>query len=130
MSIPRSSNSPHFLKDTSLDLNTQLLPVITTVTLAIVAAITYAIVSNKSKYPLANPPKWFETRLSKQLEFAKNGRKIIEEARKRYGNKPYRLLMDIGEYIVIPANRTDIIRTEKELSFGHAIGQVSSTLAL
>ncbi|RMZ71446.1 ent-kaurene oxidase [Pyrenophora seminiperda CCB06] len=121
MSIPRSSHTSKHLGEISMDTISHSSLVITTITLVAVTLISFAVFTNRSKYPLANPPRWFETRLTKRLEFMKHGPAIIEDARKLYGNQPYKLLTDLGECFVLPPPYANIIRNEKDLSFSKAI---------
>ncbi|KAH7076351.1 cytochrome P450 [Paraphoma chrysanthemicola] len=108
----------------SLDIMTLSMPVITTVSLAVVALISLLIInSNKSKFPLANPPDRFQTAFSRQLEFITHGLKVMEDARKRYGKQPYRLITDVGEILVLPPSYAQTIRNEKALHFGTTFAQ-------
>ncbi|KAI0568842.1 hypothetical protein TUN199_11741, partial [Pyrenophora tritici-repentis] len=121
MSNPRFSHALGYLKDASLDLTTELLPAIITVALVVVSAIAYAIINNNSKYPLANPPGWFQTKLSKRIEFLKDGDRILREARKRYDGRPYRLITDWGDNLILPANLATSIHLEKRLTLPLAV---------
>lgn len=117
---------PQILSELSLETKTQLLPLITTISLTLVVVVWFAIDSGKSEYPLANPPRWFQTELSKRLDFLKNGIQVYNEARKRYGDKPYRLIMEYGECLVLSSNDLRVVQTEKNLNFGKAIASVRS----
>jgi hypothetical protein len=128
MSDPRSSHAPGYLKDASLDWTTQSLPAIATVALVVVSAIVYTIFNNNSKYPLANPPGWFQTKLSKRIEFLKDGQRILDEARKQYGGRPHRLITDWGDNVILPAELATSIHLEKKLTLPPAVHDVSSTL--
>ncbi|KAI4947747.1 hypothetical protein J4E91_006570 [Alternaria rosae] len=77
--------------------------------------------SKKPKPPLANPPRWNQTTLSKRIEFLKNGRAILSDARKRYGKQPYRLIVDTGECLILPPEYAVTIRNNVDLSFAKAI---------
>ncbi|KAH6860614.1 cytochrome P450 monooxygenase-like protein [Alternaria rosae] len=77
--------------------------------------------SKKPKPPLANPPRWNQTTLSKRIEFLKNGRAILSDARKRYGKQPYRLIVDTGECLILPPEYAVTIRNNMDLSFAKAI---------
>jgi hypothetical protein len=117
---------PQILSELSLETKTQLLPLITTISLTLVVVVWFAIDSGKSEYPLANPPRWFQTELFKRLDFLKNGIQVYNEARKRYGDKPYRLIMEYGECLVLSSNDLRVVQTEKNLNFGKAIASVRS----
>ncbi|CAN9356631.1 unnamed protein product [Alternaria alternata] len=100
------------------------MPIITTVSLGVVALISLVIIaSNKSKIPLANPPDRFKTAFSRQLEFITHGLDVVENARKRYGKQPYRLITNVGEMLVLPPSYAQIIRNEKSLHFGTTFAQ-------
>jgi hypothetical protein len=104
------------------------MPIITTVSLAVVALISFVIItSNKSKIPLANPPDHFQTAFSRQVEFITHGLKVLENARKRYGKQPYRLITNAGEMLVLPPSYAQMIRNEKALHFGTTFAQVRYT---
>jgi hypothetical protein len=51
---------------------------------------------------------------------------VYNEARKRYGYKPYRLIMEYGECLVLSSNDLRVVQTEKNLNFGKTIASVSS----
>ena len=127
MSDPRSSPNPYLLSDSSLGAKTNLLPLATTILLASFVAIWFAFNSRKSEYPLANPPSWFQTKLSKRIEFFRNGIGILSETKTRYGDKPYRLLTETGENLILSINDLGHVQTEKNLDFGLAIYNVSSS---
>jgi len=55
-----------------------------------------------------------------------NGLEILSEAKARYGDKPYRLLTEYGEILVISIHDLRHVQTEKNLNFGKAIYKVSS----
>ncbi|KAK1914462.1 hypothetical protein P3342_010451 [Pyrenophora teres f. teres] len=83
--MPSSSHRPRFLNDASLDATAPSLTVISTVLLVVVSVIAYSIINNsKSEYPLANPPRWYQTSLSKRMEFLKEGHKFFENAKKTF----------------------------------------------
>jgi cytochrome P450 monooxygenase-2 len=104
------------------------MPIITTVSLGVVALISLVIIaSNKSKIPLANPPDRFKTAFSRQLEFITHGLDVVENARKRYGEQPYRLITNVGEMLVLPPSYAQMIRNEKSLHFGTTFAQVRHT---
>ncbi|KAH7069376.1 cytochrome P450 monooxygenase-like protein [Paraphoma chrysanthemicola] len=109
----------------SLDIMALSMPLITTVSLAVVALISLIIIinSSKSKIPLANPPDRFQTVFSRRVEFITHGLKIIDNARKRYGKQPYRLITDVGEIIVLPPSYAQTIRNDKALHFGTTFTQ-------
>ncbi|KAI8941464.1 hypothetical protein NX059_002683 [Plenodomus lindquistii] len=98
-----------------------MMSLVVTAFLAVLIAFLLAFREEKSQYPLANPPGWFQTRLSKQIEFFRKGLDIVEEARKKYGDKPYRLITEQGEVLVLPPAYAQEIRNVQSLSFSRAI---------
>ncbi|OWY55966.1 cytochrome P450 monooxygenase-like protein [Alternaria alternata] len=123
MTNPKPSFVP-ILESPSLDMTTMSMPIITTVSLAVVALISLAIItSNKSKIPLSNPPDRFHTAFSRQVEFITHGLEVVENARKRYGKQPYRLITNVGEMLVLPPSYAQTIRNEKSLHFGTTFAQ-------
>jgi hypothetical protein len=120
MSASTSSQIPYPLSEPSLDELGQSLPAIITISLVIVAVLSFVAITGRSKIPLANPPRWNQIALSKRIEFSKNGRAIMSEARKRYGKQPYRLISDSGEILVLPPAYAATIHNETDLSFGQS----------
>jgi hypothetical protein len=51
---------------------------------------------------------------------------VYNEARKRYGDTPYRLIMEYGECLVLSSNDLCVVQAKKNLNFGKAIALVSS----
>lgn len=100
-------------------------PVITSILFAAVIAIL--VLSRKnSKLPHANPPAWYAPTTINQLDAVKNGMNIVDDARKRFPDKPYRMINNNGEMIVLPARFANTIRNEAGLSFAKASTQVGS----
>lgn len=126
MSALRPSQAPLYPWHPPLDAITQSFPLVITISLGIVALLSFIIFTGGSKLPLANPPRWHQTVLIKRLEFLKDGRGTLDEARKRFGKQPYRLLADFGEVIVLPPDHSITIRNENSLSFGKSIERVAS----
>ena len=127
MTNPKPSFVP-MLESPSLDMTTMSMPIITTVSLGVVALISLVvIVSNKSKFPLTNPLDRFKTAFSRQVEFITHGLEVVENARKRYGKQPYRLITNVGEMLVLPPSYAQMIRNEKALHFGTTFAQVRYT---
>ena len=86
--------------------------------------LVHAYYTHKSPYPLANPPRFFQFRAIKQLEYITDSVNIISEARARCGKKPFRLLTELGQLIVLPNAYAHIIRNEPLLSFASAVKKV------
>lgn len=98
-------------------------PVATSILLAAVIAVL--ILSRKnSKFPHANPPAWYAPTTINQLDAVTNGINIVDDARKRFSDKPYRYINNNGEIIVLPARFVNAIRNEEGLSFAQAVVQV------
>jgi hypothetical protein len=103
MSASTSSQIPYPLSEPSLDELGQSLPAIITISLVIVAVLSFVAITGRSKIPLANPPRWNQIALSK-----------------RYGKQPYRLISDSGEILVLPPAYAATIHNETDLSFGQS----------
>ncbi|KAH6619964.1 cytochrome P450 monooxygenase-like protein [Boeremia exigua] len=91
--------------------------IVATTILAVLLTGFLKLLEEKSPYPLANPPGWFQTRMSKQIEFLRHGLEVFEKAKKIYGDNPYRLITEQGEVLVLPPSYGHKIRNEKDLSF-------------
>ncbi|EUC32268.1 hypothetical protein COCCADRAFT_37788 [Bipolaris zeicola 26-R-13] len=97
-------------------------PVAASILLAAVIAVL--ILSRKnSKFPHANPPAWYAPTTINQLDAVTNGINIVDDARKRFSDKPYRYINNNGEIIVLPARFVNAIRNEEGLSFAQAVVQ-------
>jgi hypothetical protein len=117
--LPRISYAPSSL---SLDALAQSFPTRTAILLGVMVVFALVLSTRrKPKPPLANPPRWNQTTLSKRIEFLKNGRAILSDARKRYGKQPYWLIVDTGECLILPPEYAAMIRNSMDLSFGKAI---------
>ena len=125
MSIPGPSRIPHVPPEPSLDALVQSLPAMVTISLGVMVVLSAVVMtSGKSKPPLANPPRWYQTALFKRLEFQQNGRAIMSEARRRYGKQLYRLITDTGECLILPPEYAATIRNSMDLSFAEAVVRV------
>ncbi|KAH8637760.1 hypothetical protein IG631_05530 [Alternaria alternata] len=125
MSIPGPSRIPRVPSEHSLDELVQSLPVVMTISLGIMVVLSVVVMtSGKSKPPLANPPRWYQTALFKRLEFQQNGRAIMSEARRRYGKQLYRLITDTGECLILPPEYAATIRNSMDLSFAEAVVRI------
>ncbi|RYO16536.1 hypothetical protein AA0113_g11550 [Alternaria arborescens] len=127
MSIPGPSRIPHVPPEPSLDALVQSLPAMVTISLGVMVVLSIVVMtSGKSKPPLANPPRWYQTALFKRLEFQQNGRAIMSEARRRYGKQLYRLITDTGECLILPPEYAATIRNSMDLSFAEAVVRMFS----
>jgi len=122
MSIQSLSRILHAPSNLSLNALVQPFPTIVAIFLVVIVVLSVVVgTSGKPKHPLANPPRWNQTTLSKRIEFLKNGRAILSDARKRYGKQPYRLIIDTGECLILPPEYAATIRNSMDLSFAQAI---------
>jgi len=113
---------PYAASNLSLVSLAQSSPAMIAILLGLVAVFSIVVSnSKKPKPPLANPPRWNQTTLSRRIEFLKNGRAILSDARKRYGKQPYRLIVDTGECLILPPEYAATIRNSMDLSFAQAI---------
>lgn len=71
-----------------------------------------------------HPTSIFGLKITKQLEFYKDGMDLIASSRKRFFNKPYRLLTTLGEVIVLPAYYGGVIHNDRRLNFRRAVFEV------
>lgn len=80
--------------------------------------VAYAMLGNKNKLPRYNPlgPLEFTTRRV-QAEFMPKGVEMLIEARKIYGQQPYRLHSDVGDVVVFPGEVMQEIRNSPALGF-------------
>ncbi|KAI3558777.1 ent-kaurene oxidase [Colletotrichum abscissum] len=79
-------------------------------------------VSKHDDVPLLQPPpKWFRPTFLAQIEFFKTGKELIARGRATLRDKPYKVLAESGEIIVLPTRFANVIRNEEGLSFGAVI---------
>ena len=99
--------------------------------LYVVAALLLAISLRRAtsrgniEIPLANPPKWYQLGIAKRLQFFSNSLDDLSAARKTSKGKPFRLLTNVGEGIVLPPHYAEVIQNERCLSFGQCLDNVS-----
>ncbi|KAF7590698.1 hypothetical protein BBP40_002534 [Aspergillus hancockii] len=75
----------------------------------------------QSNIPLANPSTISHLKFSKQLELLRSGMQILSQCRDRYNGKPFRLLTELGDVVVLPPRFAHLRRNEASLDFGAAI---------
>jgi len=122
MSIDGLPQVPYAPSNLSLVSMAQSFPAMIAMLLGLIGVLSVVVsTSGKPKHPLANPPRWNQTTLSKRIEFLKNGRAILSDARIRYGKQPYRLIVDTGECLILPPEYAATIRNSMDLSFAQAI---------
>ncbi|KAL2815752.1 cytochrome P450 [Aspergillus granulosus] len=78
---------------------------------------------SKNRFPIANPPGSFQSGHSKRMEFMRNGMCILSKSRELFKGKPFRLLTELDEIIVLPQQYANLIRNETSLSFSAAIAR-------
>ncbi|KAI9151275.1 cytochrome p450 monooxygenase [Paramyrothecium foliicola] len=95
----------------------------------IIAAVAIGlpfVLSNvrKSKIPHINAPAWWQSQGQKKEEWLRDGQSLLVAARKRFQDKPYKVLTEFGNVTVLPSNFTNIVKaasSETGLSFRAAI---------
>lgn len=124
MTVPSSSSLPDFLSEPSFTTIKQAFPVITTISLAIVALISFVVFTQRSKYPIANAPAWLELTTLRRMKYMKDGHTVLDNALKQYGEKPFKLLTNSGMVTVFPPEYANMIRNERQLVFAKAFAHV------
>lgn len=77
-----------------------------------------AITNNQSKFPYVNPPKAMDlfSKVCKK-HFAENASTILAHARSLYPMRPFKMMTDAGEVVILPAQFANEIRNEAGLHF-------------
>ncbi|KAL0943100.1 Dihydromonacolin L monooxygenase LovA 1 [Colletotrichum truncatum] len=96
--------------------------VIVTLIIAAIVASRFGT-SKRNSFPLVNPPTWFQPRAVKYFEFLKNGMAIFSQSRSQHTEKPFRMLTEQGEFIVLPSRFGNFIRNELGLDFRTCINE-------
>ena len=96
--------------------------------LVILLALSIFSMSKKttsiSNYPLINPKKFYDLGgIRAKLTFVFSARHLLALGVRT--RRPFRLLTDLGEMIVLPARYANEIRSDPRLSFSEVIVQVS-----
>ncbi|KAM3074076.1 hypothetical protein ACMFMG_008689 [Clarireedia jacksonii] len=91
-------------------------PITTSILLAAVLAILF-LSRKSSNLPHANPPSWFSPTIIMQLDAGKRGMDILDDGRKRFPDRAFRMINNNGEIIVLPSRFAHVIRNEEGLSF-------------
>ena len=80
--------------------------------------------TNISNFPLINPKKFYDLGgIRAKLTFVFSARHLLALGVRT--GRPFRLLTDLGEMIVLPARYANEIRSDPRLSFSEVIVQVS-----
>lgn len=88
-------------------------------------SIFYSLKNSKSKLPLVNPRKAFELSSARiKKEFIRNAPDIFEKGFALTGNKPFRVIADIGEVIILPPDLANEVRNDTRLSFSKFMYEV------
>lgn len=83
----------------------------------------------KTKLPIYNPRKPFELGTWRlRIEFLEKGIEMMVDARKKYGQQPYRMNTDIGEVIMFPGERMQELRNHPALEFMESANNVCTRL--
>ncbi|KXH57510.1 ent-kaurene oxidase [Colletotrichum salicis] len=90
-----------------------------------VLVIIFSLLLKVSKHddlPLFQPtPKWFRPTFLAQMEFFKTGKDLIAKGRATLPDKPYKVLSESGEILVLPPRFANVIYNEEGLDFGAVI---------
>lgn len=89
-------------------------------------AIFYALRASKgSKLPVLNDKNLFELsdKRTKQ-NFVLNGRRILRDGLKKFGDKPFKVLTDFGYATILPPKYANEVRNIESLSHARAIAKV------
>ncbi|KAI1820163.1 cytochrome P450 [Xylaria intraflava] len=109
---------PRFLSPIS-DLRPSLLVAV----FAMVVAYSWSSYSLRPKHlPLVNPPKLFSDTEARELHLT-SSKYLLEKARKLWPNKPFRMITDWGETVILPGEFANEVRNAPELSFSGATRQ-------
>lgn len=85
--------------------------------------------SSNSDFPLINPPKWYDLGgIRAKLAFVFGARQLLALGVRT--GRPFRLLTDLGEMVVLPARYAHEIRNDTRLSFSEVIVQVCSRICI
>ena len=85
--------------------------------------------SSSTNMPLMNPPRFYDLGgIRAKLSFVFGARQLLALGART--GRPFRLLTDLGEMIVLPARYAHEIRNDPRLSFSEVIVQVDIFLAL
>ncbi|KAI1322177.1 cytochrome P450 [Xylariaceae sp. FL0255] len=101
-----------------------LLALIAATTLLLVAFIQRATAKRRAldNFPLVNTPAWYDVfGLRAKLSFVLSARDLLAQGVR--SGKPFRLLTDLGEMIVLPSKYANEIRSDPRLSFAEVIEQ-------
>ncbi|PGG95940.1 hypothetical protein AJ79_09795 [Helicocarpus griseus UAMH5409] len=99
-------------------VSTANLPSVTFVVTAVTLLFIYILQRPKTNVPLLNPKKRFEFSSYRiKQDFVHNAMSLIQKGFATTGNKPFRLLSDNGEVVVLPPEVANEIRNDHRLNF-------------
>lgn len=78
----------------------------------------------RDDFPALNSPRWYESKIVKQLRFLSNGIEELAKARCLSKGNPFRLLTNSREIVVLPPSYADILVNEERLSFAKYFADV------
>ncbi|KAL3420412.1 hypothetical protein PVAG01_08911 [Phlyctema vagabunda] len=78
--------------------------------------------SSMRKLPIINPPKFFSASEARELHLT-SSKDLLAKARNLWPKKPFRMLTDWGDTIILPGEFANEIRNDPKLSFAGATRQ-------
>ena len=109
-------------------LGTTLLALLATSLFFISRKATSSRSSSTNTIPLMNPPRFYDIfGIRAKLSFVFGARALLAQGART--GRPFKLLTDLGEMIVLPARFAHEIRNDPRLSFSEVIVQVYISLA-
>lgn len=88
--------------------------------------IAIQLLKKKSNIPVVNSPSWWQFRAQKKVEWIRRGKEILSEGRERFPRKPFKVLTELGEVVILPPQYAEIIKNDTRLNFRQAIVKVST----
>lgn len=80
---------------------------------------------NSSDIPLANPPKPFQLKGQVKMQFARECVRILNDAKKRFPNRPFSFLGPMGHVTMLPADRALEVKESPALNFRKVFSEAS-----
>ncbi|KAK2799476.1 hypothetical protein FQN50_008448 [Emmonsiellopsis sp. PD_5] len=103
-------------------MSTPNLPSVTFIVTALTLLAIYILQRPKSKLFFLNPKRRFEFSQSRaKNEFVGNANEMVKQGFAATGNKPFRMISDMGEVTVLPPEITNEIKNDHRLDFGKSI---------
>ncbi|KAI1631590.1 cytochrome P450 [Biscogniauxia mediterranea] len=96
----------------------QTLPYFVTAILLVIGVMTLGSSKSNSDLPIVNPVGPFSlTYTGAKKTFRNSALKLLQHGKSLYSGKPFRMITDMGELIILPSAVADEIRNESKLSF-------------